>query len=307
MRYMNEREVILMKRLFVLAVLFALILSSCQVTETPPVPTPDFTISPTEPPVNNLLDPDLLGQVWYWRAFLSNDDNHHVVIKNPEAYTVQFMEDGFVTFQADCNNAGGEFIQQDSSLSFGMLEITAQYCGADSFDMDYMGYLHDVVTYIIEEDVLYLNLKMDAGDMVFTAAADTPLPLLANLQPDPFSLVGPVWYWQGLQSMDDIHHIIVPDPTNYSFQLNPDGSVQIQADCNTGFSTYTLADSSLVFEPIVTTKVGCPPDSLGTEFVSNLEYVMTYVFEDGLLYLNLAMDGGNLIFSTTPEPVTLPF
>jgi heat shock protein HslJ len=263
------------------------------------------------PPVTtegSQLDPQLLEQVWYWRAFMSNDDVQHVVVENPEAYTLQFMEDGRVAIQADCNNAGGDFVQQDSSLSFGMMQVTAQYCGDQSLDMDYMGYLNDVVTYVIEDGVLHLNLKMDAGNVVFTKAADSPLPLLADLQPGAFSLVGPVWYWQGFQSMSDaVDETIVANPEDYFFRLNPDGTAQIQADCNSGFSNYTSDDGSLAFEAIAITEMACPEGSLGNEFVFNLSYAATYVYEDGLLYLNLAMDAGDMIFSTSPEPVALPF
>ncbi len=134
------------------------------------------------------------------------------------------------------------------------------------------------------------------------------LPLLADLQPEAFSLVGPVWYWQGFQSMSDaVDETIVAYPGDYSFRLNPDGTAKIQADCNSGFSNYTSGDGSLAFEAIAITEMACPQGSLGNEFVFNLSYAATYVYEDGLLYLNLAMDAGDMIFSTSPEPVVLPF
>lgn len=302
-----------MKRTLLLITCCTILLASCQFTGAPAATTQAPTPVSTEPIVVEptpltAIDPNLTGQVWYWRAFLSNDDIHHTLVDFSENYTIEFLEDGSVTIQADCNRAGTHFIQQDSSLDFDEIEMTAQYCGDDSLDTLLIGYLTDVVTYVMEDDVLHLNLKMDAGNMVFTQAVDTPLPLLADLQPDGLSHVGPVWYWQAFQSMsDEIGRSVIADPENYTFQLNPDGTAQIQADCNSGFSSYTSDGSSLTFGSIALTKMACPAGSLENKFVSNLEYVVTYVFEDGLLYLNLAIDAGDMIFSTTPEPIALPF
>ena len=99
----------------------------------------------------------------------------------------------------------------------------------------------------------------------------------------------------------------INDPENYSLFLNPDGSVQIQADCNSGFSSYTSAESAVDFDNIGVTKMACGPDSLGDTFVMHIGYTATYVMQDGILYLNLAMDGGNPIFSSTTDPINLPF
>jgi len=40
-------------------------------------------------------------------------------------------------------------------------------CGPDSLHNEYLRLLGDVVTYVREGDNLYLNLKVDAGNMKF--------------------------------------------------------------------------------------------------------------------------------------------
>ena len=90
------------------------------------------------------------------------------------------------------------------------------------------------------------------------------------------------------------------DPSNYWFQLLPDGTVAIQADCNQGGGAYALAGSSLTFGDLVTTDLACGADSIGEEFARNLGYVVAFTRTTNAgdeLVLDLMADGGQLFFA----------
>jgi heat shock protein HslJ len=106
--------------------------------------------------------------------------------------------------------------------------------------------------------------------------------------------------WE-LQRINSGERVTEPDdPANYWFQLLPDGSIVLRADCNRGRGGYALEDSSLTFGELATTKVACGPESIGEEFTRQLGYVVSYVRTGELsdeLVLSLMADGGELIFA----------
>ena len=69
--------------------------------------------------------------------------------------------------QADCNNGSGTYSKQDSSITLSVEVMTLAECGPDSMYDQYIQYLGNVVTYVLKNGKLYLNLKTDAGNMVF--------------------------------------------------------------------------------------------------------------------------------------------
>ncbi|MDM8529156.1 META domain-containing protein [Anaerolineales bacterium HSG24] len=105
-----------------------------------------------------------------------------------------------------------------------------------------------------------------------------------------------VWYWQGYQDATEINDFTVPNPAKYTLEFLPDGTYQVVADCNRGSGSYVEDGSSLTFGPGPMTLAECGPESLYDEFVTRLGDVVTYVFDDGKLVLNLKMDAGNMVF-----------
>ena len=122
----------------------------------------------------------------------------------------------------------------------------------------------------------------------------------------PDELLG-TWYWLAFQDSADgaeSNDITVSDPTKYTLEFLADGTVQIQADCNSASSQITVEGSSLTFAPGPMTLVECEPGSLYDEFLAKLGDVVTYVFDDdGNLILNLKLDAGNMIFSREALPL----
>ena len=111
------------------------------------------------------------------------------------------------------------------------------------------------------------------------------------------TLGGRVWTWQSTQLAGSER--IVPDaPERYTIEFQPDGRVQLRADCNRGGAGYAAgANRSLSMTPAATTKMGCPSGSKGTEFVRQLAEVTSYDFVDGNLVLTRKSNAGAMRFT----------
>lgn len=109
-------------------------------------------------------------------------------------------------------------------------------------------------------------------------------------------LLDTTWTLVEIQSMDDTT-MVPPEGKTFSVTLTADGNAAIQADCNRGMGTYETEGSSLVFGPIATTKMLCGPDNFDNQFLSQLGYVRSYVFEGGNLFMATMADGSILEFT----------
>ena len=82
-----------------------------------PTATPTTTPEPTMPaPVeSSVAATTLTGTVWQWVRFTGPEQQFDV--EKPEGYTVEFLEDGTVNIEADCNKAkGAETVSQEGAL-----------------------------------------------------------------------------------------------------------------------------------------------------------------------------------------------
>jgi heat shock protein HslJ len=109
-------------------------------------------------------------------------------------------------------------------------------------------------------------------------------------------LVGPAWQWVETQYSNDTNQT-VPDPSKYTIQFKPDGTVSLQVDCNRGGGTYTATNESLAIQAFIMGRMGCGPDSLSEKFIRELNNAGTYVMRNGNLFINQRMDVGNMVFA----------
>jgi heat shock protein HslJ len=124
---------------------------------------------PPEPP-----EDEITGIIWQCEKFTSNDGSE-TIISDPSQYMLLLESDSTnMYFLADCNNGSGTYTIQGSSLTFNIGATTQAICGPDSLSDKYISNLGDVVSYVIEDGKLYLNLKADAGNMVFITVEATP-------------------------------------------------------------------------------------------------------------------------------------
>jgi heat shock protein HslJ len=108
------------------------------------------------------------------------------------------------------------------------------------------------------------------------------------------------WLWQSFT--DPVEQFDLDNPADYTITFNPDGTVNVKADCNNASGTYTAEDSgTLNIELGPMTRAACPPDSRSDEFVQNLGFVVGFFFENGFLYLDMMTDGGTFQLASAPE------
>ncbi len=113
---------------------------------------------------------------------------------------------------------------------------------------------------------------------------------------DTSELAGTGWQLVKIQSMDD--SVAEPDSVGqFTITFGADGRAAMKVDCNRGNGEWqSSGPGSLTFGPVAATRAMCGPNSLDSRFLKELEFVRTYVFRDGNLYLATMADGSILEF-----------
>jgi len=105
-----------------------------------------------------------------------------------------------------------------------------------------------------------------------------------------------VWKWQ--QSADSSGQTwTAPNPASYTIQFNPDGTLGMKVDCNTGGGSYQADETNLTIQLGATTLMACPPPTLENEFRQQLGQVASYFFDGDNLVLLWKMDSGSMKFA----------
>ena len=115
-------------------------------------------------------------------------------------------------------------------------------------------------------------------------------------------LVGAVWQWSGGRAPLSSPPFLVPDPEKYTLTFNADGSLFVQADCNTSRGTYKLSGSQLTITLGATTLMACEPNSLSDKFLAQLAKAATAGTGFGNLVIGLADQAGEMYFNRTQAP-----
>lgn len=123
----------------------------------------------------------------------------------------------------------------------------------------------------------------------------------------PSELSGTAWQFVRIMSMDD--SVVQPaDPAAYTLSFGADGTAALQADCNRGAGSWTVNASQLRFGPIASTRALCPPGSLSDVYLTQFQWVRSYVMKDGHLFLATMADGSIIEFApvaATPAAATV--
>ncbi|MBX3060570.1 MAG: YbaY family lipoprotein [Anaerolineae bacterium] len=111
----------------------------------------------------------------------------------------------------------------------------------------------------------------------------------------PPELLGQPWQWASF-SDPAVGPVEIADPENYRLQFAADGTVLIQADCNSGSGIYSAdgASISIIVGPM--TRAFCGEDSLDTRFLTNLGAVVIWFTQEDDLYFDLKFDSGTMRF-----------
>lgn len=231
-------------------------------------------------------------KVWQWLAFqdsASGEESNDITVDNPTQYTLQLLTDGTYTFKADCNVGSGEFTLKDSTLTFAPGIMTLAACDPDSLSDQYVALLADVVTFTFDaQGYLNLNLKMDAGNLIFA-----PAPAAANPLSDTTWTLKSITV-EGSDTSSEIDTEITAE-----FK---DGQISGSAGCNRYFGNVEITDSSLAISALGSTLMFCDQarNQRESEFLTALQSVTGYQLDDDMLIL-VDADGNALIEMTARE------
>jgi heat shock protein HslJ/uncharacterized protein YraI len=120
------------------------------------------------------------------------------------------------------------------------------------------------------------------------------------------SLTGVLWGWTEATETQPASQSIVPDPENYTLVFQPEGGLQILADCNSAFGSYTIEGDSMSIEISVLTDAVCGAESLSALFLDMLERVGSYELSQDQLMLNFAELAGTMLFTNLGPGFSLP-
>jgi heat shock protein HslJ len=228
-------------------------------------------------------DSDIVGIVWTWERFDDTADQNNIVVDNPDKYTLELRPDGTYQVKADCNLSSGGYILEGNSLTLQPGPTTLAECEPGSLYDEYLARLGEVVTFVLDEGKLVLNLKADAGNMVFTKGEG--------------KITGITWQWAGLVETEPAAQSVVPDPENYTLTLRPDGICEVKADCNMVSGSYVLEGDALTIKLGPSTMAYCGDDSLDQQYLELLANVDGYTVEDGRLVMELKAGAGRMTFT----------
>lgn len=113
--------------------------------------------------------PSLVDTQWKLQQIVLNDDTT-LVADQPENYTVEFMADGSLAVQADCNRGSGTFTTtDDSQLEIGPIATTLAACPEGSLGNDFTQALSNSAIYFFQGGDLFIDLAFDSGTMQLSA------------------------------------------------------------------------------------------------------------------------------------------
>ncbi len=113
--------------------------------------------------------PALVGTVWKLQQIQFNDGKL-LVADPPENYTVEFMADGSLAVQADCNRGQGSFTTtEDSRIEISPIATTMAACPEGSIDNEFVQALGNSAIYFFQGGNLFIDLVFGSGTMQFSA------------------------------------------------------------------------------------------------------------------------------------------
>jgi heat shock protein HslJ len=130
--------------------------------------------------------------------------------------------------------------------------------------------------------------------MVLSGCTAGSSSIQAARSTDPQAILNRTWQWQS--TISPVEKISVPEPDRYTIILLADGTAQVRFDCNRGGGEFKISPGKLSFGPLLSTRMACPPDSLESFFVRDLQRVVSFYADDGTLYLELPFDSGTMTF-----------
>ena len=188
------------------------------------------------------ISADLAGTSWRWEQTLMNNDDMFVP-DNPGSYNLEFMPDGTLAIQADCNQVGGTYSLDGSLISIQLGPSTMAACPEGSLGDQFVADLAAANAYFFDQGNLYIDLMYDSGTMQFS-------PQSSELAGTSWLVVG---HNNGRQGV--VSSII---GTEMTATFDADGAVSGSAGCNSYSAGYEVAgDAITILMSLSTTMMAC--------------------------------------------------
>ncbi|MGH8681259.1 MAG: META domain-containing protein [Burkholderiales bacterium] len=110
----------------------------------------------------------------------------------------------------------------------------------------------------------------------------------------PEAAIG-AWHWEA--TVTPVERIGTANPDRYTLELQPGGVALVRADCNRGRGSYAISEGRITFGAIATTRMACPPGSLDSRYLKDLQRATIFFVEGGKLFFDLPADSGTMRFA----------
>lgn len=109
----------------------------------------------------------LIGTKWVWVQTLMNNDEK-IVPSTPGKYTLAFNNNNQLNITTDCNIIGKSIYKTNENNSLVLtIGVTTRKSCQNSTESEYLNNLTQIESFIVENDKLFLQIKMDSGVMEF--------------------------------------------------------------------------------------------------------------------------------------------
>jgi heat shock protein HslJ len=227
-------------------------------------------------------DRPLTGTVWVLDALTAGDTVQSVLAGTRVTLELTDEKAGGST---GCNHYGASHGVDEDGITFGVMEVTLQDCGADIVEQEaaYLAALGSAETFTLEGDTLVIHSP--GGRLVFKVAENLPLE-------------GADWTLQGITQGVAIVSTWIDVEISATFA---NGQVKGFAGCNQYFASYEADGVALIIGPSGSTKKMCEDERMQREgdFFEALGAVAGYTIKTDTLTLSDA-DGKPLLVFRAP-------
>lgn len=217
-----------------------------------PAQVPSSPQAPGAPPARSLPPAGTSSPVGTWRWLRSEyGDGSTVQVADPNKYTLSLLPDGRLGVQADCNRGGGSYTVNGAQLTLQLGPMTLIACGAGTQDQVFLRDLRGVATYVMDGSNLVLNMRTDAGNMVF--------------EPQPAAtLTGTPWRVTGVNNgRGGVASVVAGTELTASF--GEDGVLTGNTGCNEYRGPYQQDGESVRMGPFASTRRACLSPEAGAQ------------------------------------------
>jgi heat shock protein HslJ len=220
-----------------------------------------------------VIESEIVGVIWEWVRFIDTAGIKDITVPDPPSYSLELHPDGRFSLKADCNRASGTYTLEDSGLTLEFGPMTVAECEAGSLYDEFIDRLVHVVTFVHQDDQLYLNMWADGGDLVFR-----PAEQVGDGAVEMADLTGVLW---------------VLDGSEITLEFDAEaGQVAGSAGCNSYFGSFHLEGNQLRFGPLGATRMACESAIMDQEtaFLDGLQMSESVQVEDGRLTITYGDD-----------------